>query len=135
MKARTKSIILALTFFVIAFANSSTFAANRSDKVTEKAREAVKKASPDDWHTLANSAEKCLKKKVNLKEVAEWLDKSISIKETPYNLTLKGDYYRINKLPEKAMEFYVKAISEAMASDINADTDHIQQRIADIKNM
>lgn len=105
---------------------------NKADKVTLKAREAVDKASPDDWYTYAKSAEKCLAKGVNLKEAAEWLDRSIEIKETAYNLELKGDYYRSNKLPDKALEYYVKSLKVGKKQDFDFDATAIQKKIADI---
>lgn len=106
MKLVTKTLILALAVIV----NVNAFAAVKIDKTTEKAREAVESASPDDWHTYAEAAEKCIKKEVNLKEAAEWIKKSVEIKETPYNLKVLGDYYVMNNLPEKAIEAYGKSI-------------------------
>ena len=106
MKLVTKTLILALAVLI----NVNAFAAVKIDKTTEKAREAVEAASPDDWHTYAEAAEKCIKKEVNLKEAAEWIKKSVDIKETPYNLRVLGDYYVMNNLPEKAVEAYSKSI-------------------------
>jgi len=80
------------------------------EKQFGKTRHAVENAGPDDRHTLAISAEKSFKKKVNLKEASEWIDKSLEIAETPFNLELKGDYYNENQLPDKAIKYYVRAI-------------------------
>ena len=99
-----------LVVFVAGSTVGSSFADNRADKITRKARQAVENASPDDWHTLAKAAEKCIAKGINLKEAAVWLDQSIAIKETAYNLKVKGDYYRSNRLPERALECYSKSI-------------------------
>lgn len=106
MKLVTKTLILALAVII----NVNAFAAVKIDKTTEKAREAVEAASPDDWHTLAEAAEKCIKKEVNLKEAAEWIKKSVEIKETSYNHKVLGNYYMMNNLPEKAIEAYSKSI-------------------------
>ncbi len=89
------------------------------NKTVEKARLAVEEAAPDDWFTFAESAEKCMKKKVNLKEAKTWLDKSLRIKETPFNLAIMGDYYNMNKLPEQALEYYVKSLRVGLEQDIN----------------
>lgn len=68
-----KTFVLALVksffvaFFVIA-ATNSTYANLLSDKTTEKARSAVAAAAPDDWKTYAESAAKCIRKGVNMKE-------------------------------------------------------------------
>lgn len=112
-----------------------SYAGPVDDKTVEKARQAVQNASPDDWHTLAKSAEKCFNRNVNLKEAAEWLDKSIEIKPTVYNLTLKGDYYKMNRLPDKALDYYVKAMKIAKEEDNNSDLSEIQRKIADITNI
>ena len=41
---------------------------DNENRTAEKARVAVNNAGPDDWYTLANAAEKCIKKKVNLEK-------------------------------------------------------------------
>ena len=115
--------------------SSSAFAMPFDDKTSEKARQAVSNASPDDWHTLAKSAEICFRKKVNLKEANDWLEQSIAISPNSYNLTLKGDYYMMNKLPEKALDYYIQALNAAKAVDNHADLSDIQKKIADITNI
>lgn len=126
---------IAMTFLAMAISLGQTFAKQNDDKAILKAREAVQNASPDDWHTLAKSAEKCLTKKANLREANEWIEKSIEIKPTVYNLGLKGDYYVLNQLPEKALEYYVKAMTTAKSEDVNSDISDIQKKIAEITNI
>lgn len=82
----------------------------KESKAVQKAREAVANAAPDDWMTYAKSAEVLLNKNTSLNDVAEWLDKSMAIKESSFNLELKGDYYMATNLPKKAMEFYIKSM-------------------------
>ncbi len=121
-----------LVILLVGSVVSSSLAGNRIDKTTQKAREAVEQAAPDDWHTLAQSAERCLLKGVNMKEVAVWLDESLAIQETAYNLRLKGDYYMSNQLPEKALACYSKSIRVGKLHDesyMDADT---QQKIVSI---
>lgn len=105
------------------------------DRTTQKTREAVESADPDDWYTLAISAEKCFEKKVNLKEAAKWLDQSLEIAETPFNLELKGDYYIKNQLPDKALEYYVRTMNTIKAIDGEGEVTHIQKKIAQIINI
>ena len=112
--------------------STATFANNNTDKTTQRAREAVENAAPDDWYTLAKAAEKCIEKQVNLKEAAEWLNKSLAIHETAYNLGIKGDYYVMNNLPEKALEYYGKSIRVGKMEDpsyMNAET---QEKILEL---
>jgi tetratricopeptide (TPR) repeat protein len=116
--------------------SSGTFARDgKEDKIINKYKEIIENSSPDDWYTLANSADMCLKKNINRKEVAEWLERSLSIKETPYNLEVKGDYYRINNLPEKAGQCYLKAIQLGSENDPNFDTKGLQTKIAEVLNL
>jgi len=126
----TFTIILALVMF-----GSNMVSAKNDDRTTEKTREDVENASPDDWYTLAISAEKCFKKKVNLKQATEWLDQSIEIAETPFNLELKGDYYIENRLPDKALTYYVRAMNVMKEDDGEADVSQLQKKISKIINI
>lgn len=117
---------LLLTISVGAFANNNT------DKTTQRARESVENAAPDDWYTLAKAAQKCITKGVNLKEAAEWLNKSLAIHEGAYNLKVKGDYYVQNKLPEKALEYYGKSIRVGKMEDPSYMDAETQDKILDL---
>lgn len=118
------AIAILLTVSISSFAEK-----NNTDKTTEEAREAVQNASPDDWYTLAKSAKKCIDKGVNLKEAAQWLDQSLAIKETAFNLKVKGDYYIQNKLPEKALEYYSKSIRVGKLDDPSYMDAETQEKI------
>jgi len=117
------------------FLSSAAVAAddNKESKAVIKARAAVKQAAPDDWYTLANSAQVLIQKNESLKEAAEWIDKSLEITETPYNLEVKGDYYVANKLPGKAIEYYVKSILSAQ-DDPDFEVGRVQTKIMKLKN-
>ncbi|MFC2126460.1 hypothetical protein ACFLU5_16845 [Bacteroidota bacterium] len=121
----TLSVILAVLVI------SASAMDGRDEKIVTKNRESVENAAPDDWYTLAFSAKKCLDKKVNCKEVATWIDRSLAIKETSYNLEVKGDYYVANKLDEEALKCYIKAVSLASENN-NFDTGDLQKKIAKI---
>lgn len=133
MNYRTLKSTLAMSMAFIILGSSMSFA--RINRTTEKARVAVEKAGPDDWYTLANSAEKCFKKNVNLKEASEWLDQSLAIIEAPFNLELKGDYYTENQLQDKALEYYVRAMNLLKENDGQAEVEHIQKKISKIINI
>ena len=128
----TKSVVMGLIFFISV--SGVALAGKADDRTTEKARAEVAKASADDWRTLAVNAEKCFRKKVNLKEASEWLDKSLQIAETRYNLELKGDYYDMNNLQDKAIEYYIKAIN-ATQGKAPDEVVAIQRKIAKIRNV
>ena len=85
-----------------------------NEKIVEKARYAVEQAAPDDWYTLAQSAQKCIQKGINLKEAVVWLNESLRIKRTPYNLEIQGDYFAKNRLPLKAIHAYAESFRRAL---------------------
>ena len=123
-----KTIFMLL--LVASFSVGSVFSAHaNNEKIISKARAAVENASPDDWETYAKSAAICIAKNVNMKEASKWLDHSLAIKKTTYNLTVKGDYYLKNKLPVKAMEKYLEAIDVGKAKDFYFDSSELQGRI------
>ena len=120
---------------VVVLVSASVTIAKVEDRTTEKTREAVENASPHDWYTLAISAEKCFKKKVNLKQASDWLDQSLEIAETPFNLELKGDYFLDNRLPDRALEYYVRAMNTMKENDGQSDITKLQKKISEIINI
>jgi len=128
-KSIKTSFVATLAILVL---SCSMSLAKVDDRTTEKTREAVENASPHDWYTLAVSAEKCFKKKVNLKQASEWLDQSLDIAETPFNLELKGDYFIENRLPDRALEYYVRAMNVMKEKNGEADVSNIQKKISKI---
>lgn len=107
----------------------------KSEKIMTKNRDIVQESAPDDWYTLALCAEQCIKKNIVNKEVAEWIDKSLEIKKSSFNLEIKGDYYMKNKLPKKAGEFYLEAIKVGLEEDNNFNFSDLQSKIARIMKM
>lgn len=123
-----KKIVLLHVLFSVAFLAWNAHATN-DDKLIEKARTAVAIAEPGDWFTLASWAEKCIKKGVNLKEAGEWVEKSIAIRETAFNVSVKGDYYVAIKENEKALEAYLRSLELVSAED-EFDVAAVQSKIA-----
>jgi hypothetical protein len=70
-----------------------------------------------------------------MKEAYAWLDQSLEIAETPFNLELKGDYYKENRLPEKAVEYYVLAMAAMKENDGSADVKKLQRKVAKLINI
>lgn len=136
MKNLTKTTLAWAMGLVFLFAQFSAFsAANPTDKTIEKARAAVEAAGPDDWETLAKSAEMCIKKKVNMAEAKQWLDASMSIKESALALEVAGDYYKANKLYTKATDHYVKSMLALKKDNFYADTSHLEAKINKVKKL
>lgn len=121
-----------LSLALMLFASVTSYAATDVDKTTKKAREAVEAAAPDDWQTLAEAAEKCIRKGVNLKEAASWLDKSLEIKEDAYNLKVKAFYYEENNLPEKALKYYTKSYTMGKEENFYYEDEQTQRRIGEL---
>ena len=125
-----------LIILLLCVVNLSAYPADgKNEKILNKNREIINDSAPDDWYTLASCAKLCMKKNVLNKEVAEWIDRSIEIKKTSYNLEIKGDYYIINKLPDKAGEYYLEAIRIGFDEDKNFDSSELQSKIAKIVNL
>ena len=121
-----KAFALALAFVLV---QGVTFAGS-GPKTIEKARKAVESAAPDDWKTFADAASMCFDKSVNWDEALNWAKKSVDIRETAYNLEVLGDYYLKNNLPEKAIEYYIKSMDTARASDVEVDLGSQQAKIS-----
>ncbi len=119
MTKNAKLIMLALATIFVSTGVYATPMGIENNRTAEKARQAVEEAAPDDWYTYAQSAEKSIRKKVNLKEVKGWLERSLEINENAYNLAVMGDYYDANNLPEKAYEYYVKSLRAGFEEDSN----------------
>ena len=107
----------------------------KNSKILNKHREIVQESAPDDWYTLASCAEQCLKRNIVNKEVDEWINKSLKIRKTSFNLEIKGNYYMKNRLPHKAGEFYLEAIRIGLEEDKNFDSSGLQTKIARILKM
>jgi len=126
MKIAMKTLMIALIAFSV---NATTLAAPVIDRTTKEARAAVESASPDDWYTYAQAAEKCIEKGVNMKEAAQWIKQSVEVRETTYNMRVLGDYYVANRLPEKAIEAYSKSIRIGKFQDKKYDDKETQDKV------
>ena len=120
---------LLITFLGTSFTYAGVNLDDKDSKSVIKARQAIENASPDDWTTFAKSAAVCIKKNTNMKEASQWIDKSLQIKETQYNLEVKGDYYNANKLYREAMSYYIKSIAAGKAADKNFSASRLQNKI------
>ncbi len=101
-----------------------------SDKGLEKIKTEVREAAPDDWETLALAAEKCILRNTNLQEARSWLERSLQIKETSTALEIMGDYYLLNKLPGKALVYYVDSKSKVLERVKDFHQNRLDRKIA-----
>jgi len=87
------------------------------EKVLAAARRAI-----DDWRLPYRAAAFCLDNNVNLAEARGWMDKSIAMKETMYNLAGKARFLALDGKKADAIALAKKAIAVGKAADPKADT-------------
>ena len=128
MKSLKSTLAVALLVIV-----SITSYGGNTDKTVERARDMVSNAAPDDYQTLADAADLCVRKDANLTEAKQWFEKSIEIKANSKAFEVAGDYYSKNNLKEKAIDAYVQSMLLAKQEDFNADTKHLESKISKLK--
>jgi uncharacterized membrane protein YvbJ len=131
MKKLTKISTLALAVILtssVAFANDDP-----NSKLVEKAKTAVSNADESDWETLAQSSEICFIKGENIEEALVWIDRSIAIKETSYNLEDKADYLSKVSRDKEAMKLYYQALLITKEINPQANTENLQQKIWNLR--
>lgn len=105
-------ILLFSTASVLADGNDS-----RKDELIGKYQSRIDKAKEHDWQTYAECADELLSLRITCEEVCNWIEKSIQIKETVKNRTLKGDLMVLQGKYTEAKKEYIKAIALAQHSD------------------
>jgi hypothetical protein len=106
-----------------------TFKVATIDKVLAASRKAVADAKPDDWRTPYRAAAFCLDNNVNLAEAKGWLVKSVSAKETMYNLSGQARMLAMEGKKADAIALAKKAIAIGKAADPKADTSMVDNLI------
>ena len=108
------------TFIVIAlFSTTSVFADGNDSKAEElidKHQTKISKAKVKDWKTYAECASELVSLRIGNEEILSWINKSIEIKETVFNRTVKGDFLVLAGDYIDAKKEYIKAISLAQKS-------------------
>jgi hypothetical protein len=108
------------TFVVIAlFSASSVYAdgnKSRTEELIDKHQSIIDKAKVKDWKTYADCANDLVSMRICNEEILSWINKSIEIKETIFNRTVKGDFLLLAGEYKNAKKEYVKAISLAQKS-------------------
>ncbi|WP_258105049.1 hypothetical protein [Marinoscillum sp. MHG1-6] len=126
-------LALGLTLFSFAsLANGYDFD-DPNSKIVQKAIDAVANAEDNDWETLAQSAEICFMKKENMEEAVTWIEHSIKIKETPYNMEVYGDYLASVGKNKEARRHYYNAIVLIKQKEPTSENTRLQQKIWDLR--
>ena len=108
------------TFIVITLCSASLVFADGNDSKTEelidKHQTKIAKANTKDWKTYAECANELVALSISNEEILSWINKSIQIKETVFNRTVKGDFLVLAGQYVDAKKEYIKAISIAQQS-------------------
>ena len=88
--------------------------------VVENIRQELRGVKYYSWEGAYSGADYCLKNKVNTEEALEWIDHSISIKETFANLNVKAGLLQLKGDEAGAKEYKTKALALADESQLNA---------------
>jgi len=106
-----------------------SFKVETVNKVLTSVRKAVTEAKPDDWRTPYRAAAFCLDNNVNLAEAKTWLAKSVTAKETMYNLAGQARLLAMEGNKADAITLAKKAIAVGKAADPKADTSMVDNLI------
>lgn len=99
------------------------------DKVLNKARKAVESNFDNNWKVFAQSASMVIEKGVGLEEAKSWLEASLQIQKTPYNLEVMGDYFLATGDNKSAIKYYYESLVLLKESTMDPDTENLQAKI------
>lgn len=126
LRVFTAFIVIALfsTTFVYADGNDT-----RTEELIDKHQTIIANAKVKDWKTYANCANELVSMQICSAEILSWINKSIEIKETVFNRTVKGDYLVLAGQYINAKKEYIKAISLAQKSGDRSIIPDLQWKI------
>jgi hypothetical protein len=126
LRVFTTVVVIALfsTSLVLADGNDT-----RAAELIDKHQTKIDKAKVTDWKTYAECANELVSMRISSEEILSWINKSIEIKETIYNRTVKGDFLLLEGEYINAKKEYIKAISLAQKSGKKNVIPDLQWRI------
>ncbi|MBR9998677.1 MAG: hypothetical protein KFF73_06890 [Cyclobacteriaceae bacterium] len=128
VKLKDFTAFLTTSLFCITFVYGTGSDLNVGEYIS-KHKERIENAAPDDWKTYADCANALVSKKIVTDEIIKWIDRSISIRETMYNRTVKGDYLVLKGAIRAGQAEYVRAIELAKQENRNEEISTIQWKI------
>lgn len=99
------------------------------EEYISKQEQRIENAAPDDWKTLADCAGALISKRIVTDETLNWIERSINIRETFYNRTIKGDYLVLKGSVKEGQAEYVRAIELAKLANKTDEISNIQWKI------
>jgi hypothetical protein len=127
---KLKDITTLLAAFLIC--TGYVFASGSDLNVEEyiiKQEQRIENAAPDDWKTFADCANALISKRIVTEETLNWIKRSIDIRETVYNRTIKGDYLVLKGSIKEGQAEYVRAIELAKLENRSEEISNIQWKI------
>jgi hypothetical protein len=104
-------------------------------RAVENIQKAMAEAKPDDYLTPFRSANYYFNSDTDLEQALEWINKSVSIKETYFNTSVQARLYgKLGKYKE-AIAAAEKSIQLRKADDSDADTSEMEKMIGEWKSM
>jgi uncharacterized protein YutE (UPF0331/DUF86 family) len=102
---------------------------SKIDELIDKHQSRIAKANHKDWKTYAECANSMVEMRIANDEILSWINKSIDIKETVYNRTVRGDFLILQKKFTDAKKEYIKAICLAQKTGEKYKIPDIQWKI------
>lgn len=99
------------------------------DKVLNKARKAVASNFDNSWKVFAQSASMIIEEGVALEEAKSWLDASLKIQKTSFNLEVMGDYFFATGDKAAAIKYYHESLVLLKETTLDPDTGQLQAKI------
>lgn len=99
------------------------------EEYISKHKARIKNVAPDDWKTFADCANALVSKRIASVEALSWVDRSIDVRETVYNRTIKGDFLVLKGRIREAQAEYVRAIELAKQENRSKEIPKIQWKI------
>ncbi len=125
---KNKRNLLAVLVLLSAFAVNAHVYVGK-DKVLNKARKAVASNFDNSWKVFAQSASMVIDQDIALEEAKEWLEASMKIQKTPFNLEVMGDYYIATGDKKTAIKYYYESLLLLKENTLDPDTGELQAKI------
>jgi len=106
----TTLIVIAALGITTAFADGYD---TKTEQLIDKHQAKIEKANATDWKMYAECANELVSLRICSDEILAWINKSIDIKETVFNRTVKGDFLVLAGQYIDAKKEYIQAISLA----------------------
>lgn len=122
-----KSLVAVLVLLSAIVVNAEVYVGK--DKVLNKARKAVASNFDNSWKVFAQSASMVIEEDIALEEAKEWLEASLKIQKTPFNLEVMGDYYFAIGDKKSAIKYYYEGLLLLKENTLDPDTGKLQAKI------